>query len=54
MIGLKIDVEGAEYPVFQQLVQEFPTVLPFGHLNVEIHVTTNHKLLCENPISTLF
>lgn len=38
---LKVDIERAEFRVFQEIFTDFPTGLPFGHLNLELHLTTS-------------
>ncbi|KAG0308190.1 hypothetical protein BGZ98_008698 [Dissophora globulifera] len=35
---LKVDIEGAEYPTFNAIMDDFGEVLPFSQLQIEIHV----------------
>jgi len=34
---LKMDTEGSEFAVFENIQKDFPTALPFGQLQMEIH-----------------
>ncbi|KAG0040726.1 hypothetical protein BGZ82_010544 [Podila clonocystis] len=39
---LKVDIEGSEYDTFAAIMDDFPDVLPFSQLQLELHVDTNH------------
>jgi len=35
---LKVDIEGSEYPTFAAIMDDYPEVLPFGQLQMELHI----------------
>ncbi|KAG0346864.1 hypothetical protein BG004_000669 [Podila humilis] len=35
---LKVDIEGSEYDTFEAIMDDFPGTLPFGQLQLELHV----------------
>lgn len=34
----KIDVEGGEWDILKAIVEDFPKGLPFGQMQIEVHV----------------
>jgi hypothetical protein len=40
----QVDIEGSEFSVLTELKQDFKNRLPFGHLNVEIHLNSQATL----------
>ncbi|KAF9214537.1 hypothetical protein CPC16_010694 [Podila verticillata] len=39
---LKVDIEGSEYDTFAAIMDDFPDVLPFSQLQLELHVHQSH------------